>query len=102
MTIVAHRFYAKESTEHETHYSPPAEQTHRGLSIHAGADVSLAGKSLSSHQSGESDGRKCGEFRQINWRSAGELRVNKVQLSLWLEPQSYTRAGGGHYANRLV
>ncbi|HVK10894.1 MAG TPA: hypothetical protein VM597_19145 [Gemmataceae bacterium] len=41
------------------------------------------------------DGEKCGEFRNINWRSVADLRVNKVQLSLWLEPAAYARAGGG-------
>ncbi len=41
------------------------------------------------------DGQKCGEFREINWRSSDALQVNKVQLSLWLEPASYARAGGG-------
>ena len=46
------------------------------------------------------DGRKCGEFREINWRSDPGLKVNKVYLSLWLEPQSYARAGGG--ATRTV
>lgn len=46
------------------------------------------------------DGKKRGEFRQINWRSSADLKVNKVQLSLWLEPGSYERAGGG--ATRTV
>lgn len=41
------------------------------------------------------DGVKCGEFREINWRSTDELKINKVQISLWLEPGSYERAGGG-------
>lgn len=41
------------------------------------------------------DGKKCGEFRKINWRSVDTLKVNKVQLSLWLEPGAYARAGGG-------
>lgn len=41
------------------------------------------------------DGAKCGEFRGIDWRSTDALKVNKVQLSLWLEPASYARAGGG-------
>jgi hypothetical protein len=41
------------------------------------------------------DGKKCGEFRRINWRSTDALKVNKVQLSLWLEPAGYARAGGG-------
>ncbi len=41
------------------------------------------------------DGKKCGEFRQINWREVDTLKVNKVQLSLWLEPASYDRTGGG-------
>lgn len=41
------------------------------------------------------DGQKCGEFRGINWRSTEALKVNKVSLSLWLEPASYERAGGG-------
>ena len=41
------------------------------------------------------DGKKCGEFRGINWRSDDALKVNKVQLSLWLEPDAYARAGGG-------
>ena len=41
------------------------------------------------------DGKKCGEFRDINWRSTDALKVNKVQLSLWLDPASYTRTGGG-------
>lgn len=41
------------------------------------------------------DGQHCGEFREINWRSTDSLKVNKVQLSLWLEPAGYARAGGG-------
>lgn len=41
------------------------------------------------------DGKKCGEFRGINWRSTDALKINKVQLSLWLEPSAYGRAGGG-------
>lgn len=41
------------------------------------------------------DGIKCGEFRNINWRSSDSLKVNKVQLSLWLEPAGYDRMGGG-------
>jgi hypothetical protein len=46
------------------------------------------------------DGQKCGEFRGIEWRSADALKVNKVQLSLWLEPAAYARTGGG--ATRTV
>ena len=41
------------------------------------------------------DGKKCGEFRKINWRSVDTLKLNKVQLSLWLEAQGYERSGGG-------
>jgi hypothetical protein len=41
------------------------------------------------------NGKKCGEFRQINWRSSDSLKINKVQLSLWLEPSAYARTGGG-------
>ena len=41
------------------------------------------------------DGTRRGEFRNINWRSVDTLKVNKVQLSLWLEPGSYDRTGGG-------
>jgi len=41
------------------------------------------------------DGQKCGEFRGINWRSSDALKVNKVTLSLWLEPEAYARSGGG-------
>lgn len=41
------------------------------------------------------DGKKCGEFRNINWRSTNDLKVNKVQLSLWLESASYEKLGGG-------
>lgn len=41
------------------------------------------------------DGAKRGKFRGINWRSTHLLKVNKVQLSLWLEPGGYARAGGG-------
>jgi hypothetical protein len=41
------------------------------------------------------EGQKCGEFRNINWRSRDTLKVNKVQLSLWLERTGYARAGGG-------
>lgn len=41
------------------------------------------------------NGDKRGEFREINWRSTDDLKVNKVQLSLWLEPAGYERAGGG-------
>lgn len=41
------------------------------------------------------DGQKCGEFRDIDWRSTNDLKVNKVQLSLWLEPSAYQRSGGG-------
>lgn len=42
------------------------------------------------------NGEKRGEFRDINWRSDDKLKVNRVQLSLWLEPGSYDRAGGGN------
>lgn len=41
------------------------------------------------------DGKKCGEFRKINWRSTNDLKVNKVQLSLWLESAGYEKLGGG-------
>jgi hypothetical protein len=41
------------------------------------------------------DSKKAGEFRNIEWRSADALKVNKVQLSLWLEPAGYAKAGGG-------
>lgn len=41
------------------------------------------------------DGTKRGEFRKINWRSTDTLKVNKVQLSQWLEAESYARHGGG-------
>lgn len=41
------------------------------------------------------DGKQVGQFRDINWRSSDSLKVNKVQLSLWLEPASYDRHGGG-------
>jgi hypothetical protein len=41
------------------------------------------------------DGKKCGEFRGINWRATDALKVNQVRLSLWLEPASYARSGGG-------
>ncbi|MFO0864485.1 MAG: hypothetical protein U0744_07520 [Gemmataceae bacterium] len=41
------------------------------------------------------DGKHCGIFRDINWRSNDSLKINKVQLSLWLEPGSYVRHGGG-------
>ena len=41
------------------------------------------------------DGKKCGEFRSINWRSTEALKVNKVQLSLWLEGAKYETLGGG-------
>jgi hypothetical protein len=41
------------------------------------------------------DGKHCGAFRNINWRSSESLKINKVQLSLWLEPASYARNGGG-------
>lgn len=41
------------------------------------------------------DGKKCGAFRDINWRSSPALKVNKVYLSLWLESAAYARAGGG-------
>ncbi len=35
------------------------------------------------------NGIKCGEFREINWRSAESLKVNQVQLSLYLEWSNY-------------
>jgi hypothetical protein len=41
------------------------------------------------------DGKKCGGFRGIKWRATDALRVNKVQLPLWLEAAAYARAGGG-------
>lgn len=41
------------------------------------------------------DGAKCGEFRGINWRSTDDLKINKVQLSLWLESTGYEKLGGG-------
>jgi hypothetical protein len=46
------------------------------------------------------EGRKCSEFRGINWRSSEALKINKVQINLWLEGPSYARAGGG--ATRTV
>jgi hypothetical protein len=39
------------------------------------------------------NGVKCGEFRGINWRSDGALKVNQVQLSLYLEWSDYERYG---------
>lgn len=41
------------------------------------------------------DGKMVGEFRGIEWRSDASLKVNKVTLSLWLEPAGYAKAGGG-------
>jgi hypothetical protein len=41
------------------------------------------------------DGKKAGEFRGIEWRSDAALKVNRVQLSLWLEAGGYEKAGGG-------
>jgi len=41
------------------------------------------------------DGIQCGRFRNINWRSTDELKINKVQISMWLEPSAYERSGGG-------
>jgi hypothetical protein len=41
------------------------------------------------------DGKQRGEFRKIDWRSTDQLKINSVQLSLWLEPASYDRAAGG-------
>jgi hypothetical protein len=39
------------------------------------------------------NGVKCGGFRGINWRSDGALKVNGVQLSLYLEWSDYGRYG---------
>jgi hypothetical protein len=39
------------------------------------------------------NGVKCGEFRGINWRSDGKLKVNQVLLSLYLEWSDYARYG---------
>ena len=33
--------------------------------------------------------------RNINWRSTDSLKIDQVQLSLYLEPESYDRSGGG-------
>ncbi len=41
------------------------------------------------------NGEQRGEFREINWRAVDSLKINKVQLSLWLEPEKYDRTGGG-------
>lgn len=41
------------------------------------------------------DGKQYGKFRDINWRSTNDLKINKVTLHLWLESQAYARAGGG-------
>ncbi|GBD36716.1 hypothetical protein HRbin36_01844 [bacterium HR36] len=41
------------------------------------------------------DGKKCGVFRNINWRSTDALKINKVHLSLWLESAAYEVLGGG-------
>lgn len=41
------------------------------------------------------DGKKCGEFRNINWRSVDTLKINTVHLMLYLEPAAYERSGGG-------
>jgi hypothetical protein len=41
------------------------------------------------------DGKECGDFSGIDWRASDELKINKVQISLWLEPAAYERTGGG-------
>lgn len=41
------------------------------------------------------NGAKSGTFRNIHWRSTETLKVNKVQLSQWLEAANYARMGGG-------
>ena len=41
------------------------------------------------------NGKKCGEFRNINWRSVDTLRSTTCAITLWLEPGSYERLGGG-------
>ena len=41
------------------------------------------------------DGVQRGRFRNINWRQAESLKLNKVWLTLWLEADSYAESGGG-------
>ncbi len=41
------------------------------------------------------NGKKTGEFRNINWRSSDGLKINTVHLNLYLEPDAYARSGGG-------
>jgi hypothetical protein len=41
------------------------------------------------------DGKKCGEFRAINWRETESLKLNKAWLTLWLEADNYDQSGGG-------
>lgn len=40
------------------------------------------------------DGRKCGEFRGINWRETENLKVNQVQISLYVATGKF--AGSPH------
>jgi hypothetical protein len=39
--------------------------------------------------------KKCGEFRNINWRSVDTLKINRVHLILHLEPDEYQYYDGG-------
>ena len=41
------------------------------------------------------DGVGCGEFGGINWRSVESLKVNQVDLSLYLTWEKYAVTGGG-------
>ena len=41
------------------------------------------------------EGVHCGAFREINWRSSGDLKVNQVQISLYLEWSDFDRYGNG-------
>jgi hypothetical protein len=41
------------------------------------------------------NGTKCGEFRGINWRSVESLKLNQVDLALYLPTTGFDTAGGG-------
>ena len=41
------------------------------------------------------DGVKCGDWKDVNWRSSAELKVNQVSIGIYLTNDGYEKSGGG-------
>jgi len=41
------------------------------------------------------NGVRCGEWKDVNWRSSAELKVNQFSIGIYLTNDGYERSGGG-------